>query len=248
MPETIQELSEEVEKFQNTLVAVATGRLYDKEEFVQMRDSLVASQVLNPILPRFVRTCRNADQFWDFIKNEFSTYRERRAFLWDSFRPVLEFLEAPVGSPNYSTISGDLGKLDSSQVQLAWNKAMERLVDDPEGAITSARTLLESVCKHILDESTKPYEDNSDLPKLYGLTARELSLAPDQHSEQIFKQILGGCQSVVNGLAGVRNRFGNAHGQGSNQVRPSQRHAKLAVNLAGSMAAFLVETWESRRQ
>ena len=29
--------------------------------------------------------------------------------------------------------------------------------------------------------------------------------------------------------------------------QPVPRHAALAVNLAGSMASFLIETWEARR-
>jgi len=29
-------------------------------------------------------------------------------------------------------------------------------------------------------------------------------------------------------------------------VRPSARHAQLAVNLAGAMATFLVDTWIAR--
>jgi hypothetical protein len=37
---------------------------------------------------------------------------------------------------------------------------------------------------------------------------------------------------------------GDAHGQGRNPIRPTPRHAELAVNLAGTMAAFLVSTWK----
>jgi hypothetical protein len=50
---------------------------------------------------------------------------------------------------------------------------------------------------------------------------------------------------VVNGLASVRNRLSDAHGQGRKPVRPASRHAELAVNLAGTMALFLVATFEA---
>jgi hypothetical protein len=70
------------------------------------------------------------------------------------------------------------GKLDTQYISEAWDKARARRHDDPEGAITAARTLLESVCKHILDERGVEYGDNADLPKLYGLTSKELNLAP----------------------------------------------------------------------
>ena len=67
-----------------------------------------------------------------------------------------------------------------------------------------------------------------------------------QHSENIFKQILVGCHSVINGMAGMRNRFIDAHGKVKTGIIPDPRHAELAVNLAGSMATFLVATWEPR--
>ena len=52
-------------------------------------------------------------------------------------------------------------------------------------------------------------------------------------------------QSIVGNLAGLRNRLGDSHGQGKSHVKPQGRHAELAVNLAGSMAMFLVSTWNS---
>lgn len=138
------------------------------------------------------------------------------------------------------------GKLDTASISAAWHKALERRNEDPEGAITAARTLLESVCKHVLDELGVEYGDSADLPKLYGLTSKELNLAPSQQTEDAFKKILGGVHSVVDGLANLRNRLGDAHGQGKNPVKPLPRHAELAVNMAGSMASFLLATFESK--
>ncbi len=122
---------------------------------------------------------------------------------------------------------------------------MGRRHSEPEGAITAARTLLETVCKYILDEAGETYGDD-DLPKLYNKTAKLLNLSPSQHTEEAFKAILGGCHTVVQNLGTLRNRIGDAHGQGKNPVRPLPRHAALAVNLAGSMATFLVETWKAK--
>jgi len=107
-------------------------------------------------------------------------------------------------------------------------------------------TRLDSVCKHILDEAGISHSDKDELPKLYYETAKQLNLAPEQHQEKVFKQILGGCQSVIQGLGTLRNKLSDAHGKGKQAIKPSPRHAALAVNLAGSMAAFLVATWEER--
>ena len=92
-----------------------------------------------------------------------------------------------------------------------------------------------------------PYSDKDDLPKLYGTAAKELNLAPSQHTEEVFRKILGGAHSVVDGLANLRNRLGDAHGQGKRPVKPAPRHAELAVNMAGSLASFLLATFEARQ-
>jgi Abortive infection C-terminus len=38
-----------------------------------------------------------------------------------------------------------------------------------------------------------------------------------------------------------------AHGKGRLPVKPKARHAELAVNLAGTMAMFLISTWVERK-
>ncbi len=38
------------------------------------------------------------------------------------------------------------------------------------------------------------------------------------------------------------------HGKGKRPVRPLPRHTELAVNLAGSVALFVVATYESKKQ
>ena len=159
---------------------------------------------------------------------------------------MLDALEASSARPVDEVATETLTMLDADHVADLWQKALDRRQRDPEGAITAARTLLESVCKLILDDLAIPYSDD-DLPKLYGKVASALALAPSDYTEDAFKQILGGCWSVVNGLGTLRNRLSDSHGQGAKPVRPAARHAALAVNLAGAMAEFLVTTWPGRR-
>lgn len=239
---------EQVESLQNVMVARATGVTgqSDNAQYVQLRQALIADGKIEPLLPSFVRTSRTLDQFWPFIQAKFATYAERRQFIWEEFRPVLDHLDGVGAAPSDAGVTLALTKFDSAHVQVAWQKALERRASDPEGAITSARTLLESVCKHILDVSGASYEDSADMNKLYRLTAEQLNIAPNQHTEQIFKQILGGCTAVVEGLGALRNRLSDAHGKGKAAVKPAARHAELAVNLAGGMAMFLLATWDAR--
>jgi hypothetical protein len=131
---------------------------------------------------------------------------------------------------------------DWNGVQRAWTAALDKVLDDPDGAITAARTMLESVCKHICDERGVTYETGWDLSRLYKAAASSMNVAPDQHAEQVIKQILSGVSSVVGGLAALRNSMSDAHGQGKRSVRPVPRHAKLAVNAAFAVAGFLIDT------
>lgn len=144
-------------------------------------------------------------------------------------------------------VSDALETFDAKGVHAVCSKALDRRLSDPDGAITVARTLLETVCKRILDEQSISYTDKEDLPKLYSMAARSLNLAPDQHSEEPIKAILGGAMTLVNGIGTLRNRLSDSHGRGGKPVRPSPRHASLAVNLAGGVATFLVETFRERQ-
>jgi hypothetical protein len=159
---------------------------------------------------------------------------------------LLQRFRAQLGihaSPGAALVGESLSLFtDWSGVQRTWTAALEKVVSDPDGAITAARTMLESVCKHICDERGVTYESGWDLSRLYKAAASAMNVAPDQHAEQVIKQILSGVSSVVGGLAALRNSMSDAHGQGKRSVRPAPRHAKLAVN-----AAFAVRGHEKVR-
>lgn len=241
------ELIRKIEALQSAYIATATNDGGDTENYEANRHELLDLSQVADLLPEFVHRYRTLAQFWPFIKRQFPTYAERRDFIWQSFAKAIEYAEGKRSSPADLPVRQGLATLDSAHIHDLWSKALQRRADDPEGAITTARTLLESVCKMILDEGTIAYPDDADLPKLYSLTAKELTLAPSQHTEQVFKQILGGCSAVVEGLGAVRNKLSDAHGKGKKPVKPMPRHAELVVNLAGAMAVFLASTWASSR-
>ena len=240
------ELYEEVLTLQNYLVGVATGADRNNGIYRQMRKTVATNPSLKSRLPQFVRTCHSIESFWGHITQGRDHYQERREYIWEQFKPLLEYLENPRTLPIYESTSDVLSTVDHASVQSSWDKAIERIGNDPEGAITAARTLVESVCIHILEEADVEVDSKWDLNRLYKEAASKLNLALDQHKEGIFKQILGGCSSVVNGLASLRNNFGDAHGKKGRYVKPSARHAVLAVNLGGTLATFLIATYEEK--
>ncbi len=217
-----------------------------KEKYKELRTELLNHPNVSPHLPTIVRANDDLDECWKVITSTHDSYKERRTYLWEQFGPLLGRLAKTTDAPLDDIVSEALKSQDFDGVQFVWAKALARRRDDPEGAITIARTLLESTCKHILDELDIEYEHNIKLPKLYRLIANALSLAPDQYQEEVFKRILGGAQSIVEGLGSVRNLLSDAHGKGKAPVKPSPRHAELAVNVSGSLASFLVQTFHDR--
>lgn len=242
-----EESFEAAERVHALMTAEATGNEASRPEYHQLRRQLMSDPVAWKHAPRVLRTCRTLDQFWGFIQPRFATYRERRTYLHEEFQPLLDVLENFAASPADELAAEAARTLDAAAVTASWERALERRSSDPPGAVTAARTMIESVCKTILDDAGIAYAPRDDLPKLYRMVAEELRLAPSQHTEEQFKRILGGCQSVVEGLGSVRNRDSDSHGHGRLAVRPAPRHAALAVNLAGSMASFLIETWSARQ-
>jgi hypothetical protein len=232
---------------QELLVDFATGGRGDGNQYVTLRRDVLDYAGSRNLVPDFVRTCRTLSTFWSWIKERAPTYERRRVIIRQAFQLLLDALERRDGAPSDLAISEALESFDGEGVHRAWVKSLDRRSSDPEGAITMSRTLLETVCKRILDASATPYSDNDDLPKLYHAVAELLTLAPNQHTQPIFKAILGSCQNIVNSLGTLRNKIGDAHGQRGRPVRPSPRHAALAVNLAGTVATFLIETYSAQQ-
>jgi hypothetical protein len=228
-----------VEYMQNGLISRATGGGFDENIYKYIRAELIKNKSLEKYLPDWIKTCRDTEHFWGFIKPKFGSYAERRTFIRDELSELLNFLEFKTVSPIDNVI-----KFDTEHIHLQWEKALERKNNDPEGAITAARTLIESILKYILDEKNIKYNDNFELSELYKEVAKSLNLAPEQHQEQMFKQILGNANGVISGLGSLRNKLGDAHGKSKVNIKPKERHSELAVNLAGTMALFLYKTYK----
>jgi hypothetical protein len=240
------EPGEQAKQLEKVLLVACEGSTNANYDYVEIRKLLMRDQAIKPLLPEFVRTCRDLGHFWGYIKQYDPKWAPRRHHVREAFTPLFNYLEGSNRTPVDGVVSEALVKFDAEGVHAVWQKALERRYADPEGAITSARTLLETVCKRVLDETSTTYTDRDDLPSLYRAVAMQLQIAPSQHTEDTFKRILGGAISVVEGLGSLRNKIGDAHGQGRRPVRPTARHAQLAVNLAGTVSTFIVETWAAR--
>lgn len=222
--------------------------LLERLGFLKCSRSLVArflESAVHPAVVDGVAQVERVDKINKYLRNDGYSLTRTGTM---SGSPLYTVSAYSTGSPADAAISMALERFEPDQVHERWSAALERRASDPAGAITLARTLLEDVCRWLLEELGQSASDKDDLPTLYRKLSKALALAPDDHSEQVFKQILGSCQQVVESLGALRNKLGDAHGGGPRRVKPASRHAELAVNLAGSMATFLVSTWVARKK
>lgn len=125
---------------------------------------------------------------------------------------------------------------------------MEAAVDpDPALAIGTAKELVETTCKAILEARSKPPPKAADLPKLVRLVSEELHLVPEgvpdsSRASETIRRVLGSLGTLVDGIAELRNAYGTGHGQAPRARGLGPRHAKLVVGAAATLAVFLYET------
>ena len=242
------QLLDKIHRLRNIMLAAATANGEDAQGYKSLREALMKDAAIGPLLPPAVKRHAYLGEFIESMKAELGRYSERREHIRKQFAPLIERLENASASPLDEVAAVAMNAIDSEHVRGAWEKALERRATDPEGAITAARTLLETVCKHILDEDGISYSIGAELPHLFHATLEHMDVAPSQQTEQVFKAILGNCESIVGNLASVRNRLSDAHGRGRDGASPAPYHAELAVNLAGAVATFLVAVWEEHEE
>jgi len=132
-----------------------------------------------------------------------------------------------------------------ARILAEWKKAVDRLGDDPDGAITSARTLLETVCRYVLDELGVPYAPDGDLPKMHARVADALGISAAKATSDINRRFFGSVHTIVQAVGELRNRIGDAHGRSGIELHASRSQAELAVRLAEAMTKFLLMTFDA---
>jgi hypothetical protein len=213
-----------------------------------LADSYVASLDLKN--PSDLRKLFNVIEMF-YLENEESEYFQndttRKHFFKLLKHDGYTFVNGKVQYENTTYIPQELesftGEYNIEHVENDWKRALSQAKTDPEDAITATRAMVESTLKWILDDIGEEYKETDNLSQLYKKVAQLLNLSPDQHGAEIFKQILGSINGVVTGLGALRNAYGDSHGKGKVYYKPSERHAKFAINLSGTLCIYLLETY-----
>jgi hypothetical protein len=144
----------------------------------------------------------------------------------------------------------DLQELEFDYLKEQIEKCEQKInAEDYDGAITNARSLVESVCIYILEDSESDFSNKGDLINLHKQVKDVLKMDPSIYNEDFLKQISSGFFSIINGLASLRNELSDAHGKSKDEdYTPSYRHAILAVNSAKTISEYLYNSWKYRKK
>jgi hypothetical protein len=138
----------------------------------------------------------------------------------------------------------ELDRVSFEYIHEQVRKCNSKIADkDFEGAVTNARTLIESICLFILESKTKQkHSYDGNLMKLYKSVSSLLKMSPGDYEDENLKQILSGVFSIINGVSGLRNTFSDSHGSAPSKI--DERHAILTVNLAKTITEYLFLSYE----
>ena len=134
-------------------------------------------------------------------------------------------------------------------------KEIERLesaIDsDPALAIGTAKELVETCCKTILNRRNVPFTKSEDLGDLTKKLTKELRLVPEGITDEVkgadnIRLILRNLTQLTNNLAQLRGLYGTGHGRDGHHKGLQPRHARLAVASAVAFIDFVADTHRHR--
>ena len=138
--------------------------------------------------------------------------------------------------------------LDGSTIEIIDQqvRAIEDAIDRvPDFAFDLAKTLVESVCKTILEDIGRPADPTWDAPRIMKETTTFLSMLPPGHPNAVktrdaITKTLTGLHTALHGLCALRNDYGlSSHGRDGFSARLDIRHATLAAHAADTIVSFL---------
>lgn len=165
----------------------------------------------------------------------------------DGFEWVSGKLVRGTGTPNLDDLKDAAHKLEGSHIAQQIQRMKDSVDTDPSLAIGTAKELIETVCKTILEERGKPVDGAPDIPALTKAVLKELKLVPEgvpdsRRGADTIKAVLRSLGSIGNDLAQLRGLYGTGHGKTAKTQSLKPRHARLAVGAAATLVTFLFET------
>ena len=141
-----------------------------------------------------------------------------------------------------------LKRLDLATVNIEFERALNTVESDPGSAITAGCSLLEALFREYIAANGLEEPPKLSLKPLWVIVQKDLGLNPKNQTDEDIQRILSGITSITDGIASMRTHGGSAHGGGRFRYSMKPRHARLLVNSAHTLAAFVLETWVEKNR
>lgn len=141
--------------------------------------------------------------------------------------------------------------LDAGWMQKEIERLENSVERDPSLAIGTAKELVETCCKTLLNKLEVSFDTNADLPVLTKTLSKQLRLVPagipnEAKGAEAVRLILQNFGTITKYLAELRNDYGSGHGRDGSHRGLEPRHARLAVGAAVVFIDFVTETYHKR--
>lgn len=165
----------------------------------------------------------------------------------DGFRYEGGKLQPVARSHGLEHMADAVSAFDLPELHRQIQRMQSSIDDDPGLAIGTAKELVESVCRTILEQRQLVVADDAELVQLVKEVRKALGLIPESipnaaKGAESIRRLLSNLGNVAQGLGELRNLYGTGHGKGGSARGLSPRHARLAVGAASTLCTFLFET------
>ncbi|MEU8310358.1 abortive infection family protein [Actinomadura sp. NPDC048955] len=150
--------------------------------------------------------------------------------------------------PETLFLDGSLGAVtDPAVIVVLLNRIRQIPPDDPMLAIGTAKELVESTAKIVLNQLRVQYSPTADMPHLVSEAQKALGehpvcVAAGVDGVKEARRLLGSLSTAGAALAALRNSHGTGHGPAAlpHGLRP--RHGRLALSAADAWCTYVLDT------
>jgi len=231
--------------FQNFISDISNIDIYKDEIFTVSKANIlrtfwkqkpnhVVGNLLEELLEYYKISNPEADQNEQNLWNECFKIKERLV----QHKPVQNLKISRIKNIDYSFVQEHIKKCDKKIND-----------EDFSGAITNARSLVETILLHIESKLFKiDGKFNGDLNSLYKKISKKLNLSIDKNQkiENSLKKIISGLFSIISGIAELGNDLGDRHGKATKKYTAKKYHAILVVNSAKTFTEFIFSSYENQ--
>ena len=129
-----------------------------------------------------------------------------------------------------------------------FDRALSKVNSEPREAVSAACNILESIFKVYITDEGLPKPQKQDLQNVWKVVRADLGFDTKLVQDDDLKRVLSGILSIVDGIGAFRTHASSAHGEGRRVYKLKPRHARLAIHSAHTIALFVLESWDDKRE